>query len=647
MQSIINEVLSKAYIDSIEKIKSLLRSELGLSEIEANYVTSYYTAIKELNLFSSKTFKNFEYDGELFDLNDVQKFIKFPESFYDIVMLVFHNEIFLDKYEIGFNGITVKLQKKSVQEKDVELKEDATPFDQYKVAEDANYYTFYAPTAAVGKELRTFYPEMYKDEDIRQIPNFFLPNWCIVSSHSSYHFAKEKHSKSDIWLFTYSKTNPAEKLRQKFGVDSLLNDANLSSMLNRTGSEETIKLRNQLGEVYLMKKDGTVGVGRNYGHHNYSNMQGISRAVSELKPSTLYSYSSIDVTQKQVFSKQFEIEEGKLKKCLTDSKVIVVPLGVTEIESEAFSKLSRVEQVVLPPSTIKISTHAFIDMPNLKKVFVHNTLEVIETDAFKNVTYYDKIKNGIYGEGMFLFGVLEKTSDGVTVSKPSQLRFAPKKFIKAFQNIQEISAEMNQYSLQPGEEALEESFRVKRSSYEMQDYYSIEAGNRFVIEADPEDAINVTDLVIPEGIEYLMGSLKNFTNLQTLTLSSSVKELKGLNFKSSKILEDLKKLKVFDMSQSQVTSLTSFKLFGLLNLRTVLLPKGLIEMDPEFFANTGVEQLFIPLGVADKLMLKSFKNMPFLEVIMTDNEEEFINKVDEAVLNYIEKQKIQLVEKEH
>lgn len=647
MLTVINEVLSKAYIASISNIKERLISELGLSEIEANYITSYYTAIKELNLFSSKTFKNFEYDGELFDLNDVQKFVKFPESFYDIVMLVFHNKIFLEKYTITFNGITVKLDKKKLEQGDEELgKVMSTPFDAYKVAEDENYYTFYAPSATIAKEFRTFYAEVYSDEDIKKIPDFFFPNWCIVSSQAGYHFSKEKHSKSDIWLITYLKQNPAELIRKELNVDSLWKTREAYQLLSSPVTREAIALRNKLGEIYLMKKDGNVGMGRNYGYHNYSNMQSKDRKVSDLIPPTFYSYASINISENKLFLKQFEIEEGKLKKCFANTKVVKVPFGVIEIESEAFKKLNSVEQVVLPPSLLKISTQAFVDMPLLKKVFVHNTLEVIESNAFKNVKNYENSINGIFDEGVFLFGVLEKEKNTIVVSKPAQLRFAPRELTRMYKNVQEKAEDMKKYMLDT-EKTLEESFRVKRPSYEMLDYFSIEGGNRLIFDADPKDAVNVTDITVPEGVEYIFGSLKNFVNLTTLIFSSTVKEVKGLNMSSSKAISDLKKLKVLDMSQSQVEDLTSFKLSGLINLRTVLLPKTIKEINSEFFASTGIENIFVPASIANQLQIKTIKNTPFLEVISTDSVDAFITNASEEFLNYVEKQKIILVEKEH
>ena len=79
--NIINEAMSKAYRLSISKIERSLIKNFGLLLSEAKYLTGFYTAIKEANLFKSNYFKDFEYEGDMIDFNNIQKFAKEVDTF--------------------------------------------------------------------------------------------------------------------------------------------------------------------------------------------------------------------------------------------------------------------------------------------------------------------------------------------------------------------------------------------------------------------------------------------------------------------------------------------------------------------------------------------------------------------------------------
>ena len=522
MNNIINEALSKAYKQSIDKIKLHLIEKQGLNSLEATYVTEFYTAVKELNLFASKYFKEFDYDGELFDLNNIQKFAKYPEAFYDIVMLVMHSDTLLDNLNISFDGLNVKLSKKEVLDKKAETQGQSTIFDAHKVAEDKNYYTFYMPNWKVAETFRTFYGKVYPDDkDISndENSNFFYSNWCVVSSSANRLFSGQKYNDTNgIWFITYPKRNPAKKFREEFGVDHI----NKRTIYNALGVDTAAYRDANFGEIYF-RRSKNAELNRNHGYHIYSNDPGTGVEESRLEPPTSYSYESIDIGSRSIKEESFTISGGKLTSVESTKEIVVVPDGVTEIMAGAFKDLKEVKQIVMPFSLTRIRKHAFDGLPNLKLVSVSNNLEVIESNAFINMgqtygatfdpEYYKSYKSRdlMMDANVFVIGVIDQGVGGgyaYTISKPSKLRYAPRDIVYAYRHLEDLGKDIATESKK--RKVKKESFRVKRELYAMNDLYSIEREDTLIIDADPVEARDAKVLKIPEGVKTIEGSLKKF-----------------------------------------------------------------------------------------------------------------------------------------
>lgn len=642
-KQVINEVQSKAYIKVMETIKDALINDMGLSDIEANYITAFYTAVKEKDLFNSKYFKDFEYEGEKFNLNDTQKFAKYPESFYDIVIIVLHSGAFTNKYDIDFDGLDVTLNKKDTK-KVKEKNKQRTPFDRYKVAEDENYYTFYMPTAPVAASFRTFYAKTYPDDpDIKYLGAFFFSSWCVVSSSADYHFRNERHRKDDRWLVTYYKGNPAERLRQYFNVSSLKDNEDIVKQL-LSSSEKKAELQNQLGEIFLMTKDNDLGPGHNYGYHPFTNPARATETTAMNIPIS-YSYFEIDIDGSGQL-KKFDIEDGKLLECYLDNEVVVVPNGVTSIEEGAFKQLIRVQQVVLPPSTRIIKSGAFEKMQRLKLVSTKNTLEVIESNAFVQCPYYATTmyealtgkfnwRSASFDMTFFAIGVVSEDKDFYTIKKPSQLRYAPKDMLKAFKVIQKESGGGGT-AFENTNKKIEETFRVKRNNYTSEALYSIE-GKKLILDADKEAAKDVKELILPEGPELITGSFENYKNVETLVFPSTAKKIKNLDLSNGVVN--------VDMSKSQIEEIDGGIFTGSLKLEEVEMPKYIKRIGNAAFYGTGISSIFIPAGI-ESVGLNAFDNCPLLMTVYTDDVKGLEYKLPEKVLAKFKKQQIQ-IEKEH
>lgn len=643
-------VEASVYKESLQKIKELLITKQGLSKIEANYVIGFYDAIRNLNLFSSNYFKNFEYEGELFDLNNIQKFVKFPETFYDVVMLVMHNSALLENFQINFDGINVKLAKKEIIKKEEKKEEKATVFDAFKVAEDLNYYTFHIPNAKIAKRFRTFYAEVYpNDQDIKNFSNFFFPTWCVLSSSAEHHFTNQKHQNSDIWLVTFLKQNPAEKLRNEYGVSSLSNNEKVSESLSY--GDEFSKQKNQLGEIYLMKNDGTTGNGSNYGYHAYTNSPHSGSSKSFLNTKPIYSYGSIDILKKQSISEAFEIKNGKLINCNINNDVIKVPEGVIEIEKGAFKNLSNVKKIVMPISLIKINNDAFEQLPNLRAIQLRNNIEVIEANAFDklnsnsfNNTFYlsqNQLKDLTWrdvssGPQFFMIGVIEESKDATEkereerpssyymdyiIKKPSKLRYMPREIVNVYKYLQKSFGVKSTDELKENK-IIKETFQIKRPKYEMADLYSVEPGNKMIIDADEEDAKTIKSFEIPEGIEVLKGSFKKFLKLENISFPSTLKEIK-IEFFSDVPLINL------DLSKTKIKEITHGQFSNMIYLEKVILPDTIKIINPYAFSGSTLESIYIKNGV--DVLFNAFKNCPFLEIVYTDDPIDFKINVPYAI----------------
>lgn len=650
MNSIINEALSKAYKQSIDKIKLHLIEKQGLNSLEATYITEFYTAVKELNLFASKYFKEFDYDGELFDLNNIQKFAKYPEAFYDIVMLVMHSDTLLDNLDVSFDGLTVKLSKKEVLDKKVETYGQSTIFDDYKVAEDKNYYTFYMPDYKVAKEFRTFYGKVYPDDkDISNAENsdFFYSNWCVVSSNAKTYFNSQKYGDTNgVWFITYSKRNPAQKFRENFVVDHV----NKRIIYIALGTDSSEYRNANFGEIYFRRSKNAEPHG-NHGYHIYSNYPGTGFEESRLEPPTSYSYESIDIASKGVKEESFTISGGKLTSVESTKEIIVVPDGVTEIMTGAFNDLKEVKQIVMPFSLTRIRKHAFDNLPNLKIVSVSNNLEVIESNAFINMgpTYDntfspDKLKQNVWRDLMadaniFVIGVIEQGVGGgyaYTINKPSKLRYAPRDIVYAYRHLEGLGKDIATESKR--RKVKKESFRVKRELYAMTDLYSIEREDTLIIDADPAEAHDVKVLKIPEGVKTIEGSLKSFRKLEVIEFPSTLESIDYIDFSGST-------LALLDLSKTKIRNIRAGQFRSMLNLEIVKLPESIDHIERNAFEGSGLESINIPMDcIVDEDV---FKNCVFLEEIQVAGLQSFIDSTAARTMDWLQKNKIKIKETGH
>ena len=69
---------------------------------------------------------------------------------------------------------------------------------------------------------------------------------------------------------------------------------------------------------------------------------------------------------------EFEINNGFLIKYIGNDPVVVIPNGVTEIDSYAFCGRDDILEITLPESGVKVWSYAFAGCPNLGSTELSN-----------------------------------------------------------------------------------------------------------------------------------------------------------------------------------------------------------------------------------------------------------------------------------
>lgn len=158
-------------------------------------------------------------------------------------------------------------------------------------------------------------------------------------------------------------------------------------------------------------------------------------------------FSDMTLDEYEASLPEFDIQDGVLIKARSKKEVIIVPEGVVKIGHKAFCK-SKMKEVVLPLTVEEISSFAFSECKNLKRVnlpeglckigfyaFADTAIEDIDfpkslwhidTAAFKNTPFLKRVENDKFvifdGRLLYLYNGYEDTvviPDGVEVICPS------------------------------------------------------------------------------------------------------------------------------------------------------------------------------------------------------------------------------------
>jgi hypothetical protein len=644
---IINEALSKAYRLSISKIEKTLVNKFNLLLSEARYLTSFYTAVKEANLFKSNYFKNFEYEGDMIDFNNIQKFAKEVDTFYDVVSYVLHSKEFLAVYDIFYNGNEVTIEKKKIEDEEEEKTSTfTTPFDEYKVAEDDNYITFHLPTYPVAQKLREYYFKVFPDDPlVSSERNFFVPTYCIMGSSASTYFRSQKHSTEEDWYFTLLKVAPTYFINKVVMPKLLGKETNFKTINELRNSVSTLiynQAKMSLGEVYLTKKHDSPEK-NNHGHHNFTN-PGHGAYVSKLAIEKQYDYATLSKGN----ANPFTIEGNALLSYNASDLIVTIPNGVTTIESEAF-KGKRINILILPYSLVEIKQNAFKDS-RVEIIVASNNLEYISKRAFDSSSKIDQL------------GTVTPTGDKYIVSKPARLSYYPKDIEEKMNKLADLypfPEDMEEYKSKfknlaeslklrftkqiKNDIIISEAFKVKKPTY-----YEDESGEIFIeggLAFFTDYAIeNTRELIVPEGAYKFGESLGKLQKLVKVVLPSTFKDISNSPFSNSRCQLHVKYI---DMYNTQIKEIPEGTFRDFQYLRTLILPKDLEVIGTHALRGIGVDTININSQIKS-LPSDLITAIPFLTTIETDNKEALMNNPElQKHIRHIKNYKINIIEKEH
>ena len=100
---------------------------------------------------------------------------------------------------------------------------------------------------------------------------------------------------------------------------------------------------------------------------------------------------------------EFIIDNSILKKYCGDSKIVLIPNGVTCIDNLAFENCTSIEKVIIPSGVTTIGYRVFENCCNLKEVEIPDTVISIDQNAFTDTPWINSFeKEVVVGDGVLL-----------------------------------------------------------------------------------------------------------------------------------------------------------------------------------------------------------------------------------------------------
>ena len=218
----------------------------------------------------------------------------------------------------------------------------------------------------------------------------------------------------------------------------------------------------------------------------------------------------------------FEIKEQVLVKCTGTDKEAVIPEGVREIRSNAFSGCENLRKVTIPDGVEKIENYVFADFSSYVPIEELILPDSVEYLGYRNITsggYNKRPEDVLFKRIHFGKGLKTLGSDYLRL-------YYDLKPIHYISDLEYVFDEKYSGSKQEDAYILYTDFSLDAEN----PYYSYEDG--FLLSKDGKTLISclidgVEEVVVPDGVEKIMGYAFAHACLGTLVIPGSVKEMKG------------------------------------------------------------------------------------------------------------------------
>ena len=293
---------------------------------------------------------------------------------------------------------------------------------------------------------------------------------------------------------------------------------------------------------------------------------------------------------------------------------IILPSGIEEIGSDAFSFNKTLRIVVIPEGVREIGNDAFWGCEALEQVFLPSTLEKIEYNAFRNCESLTEIiiPDGVWSIGMDAFTGCKKLKDiyvpssvisvemdafytfnddtvihtpqwssAETYAEEHDMRVdhrqAPVRAIpKAKKNTSQTKAAVAKAAATTGNpEDFDIANGILKSYKGQEEHLVLPDGIHTIAEKAFDSIYNLKTIVVPEGVHTIEDDALHYCfQLESVTLPSTLKTLSGFAYLSIK--------KLLIPVGVETIGINAFKGCG--ELRKVILPSSVTRIEKGAFA---------------------------------------------------------------
>ena len=259
-------------------------------------------------------------------------------------------------------------------------------------------------------------------------------------------------------------------------------------------------------------------------------------------------------------------------------------------------------EVVIPDTVKAISSYAFMDTKNLKKVVLPNTITILPTYSFFNCKNLEEVVLGDAVEDISSY-VFQNCTKLTTINFPSTLIYIR---AKAFDNTAIVEA-----ILPEGITTLADAFAGLTTLETVSIPASLTSKSTSLSTGIFKGCTNLKNVTLTEGLLNLGGNwFEGCTSLESIVLPSTLEA----KFNATNVFKNCTSLKNVTISEG-VTTLPNYTFQGCSALESIKLPSTLLTIGNYCFEGTAISSIEFPAEL-NKIGDYAFQGTGFEEVVL-------------------------------